>query len=276
MVNNNNQLSSERGAPSPNQEQTVPVSQKPQPYIQKEGSKLLKIFIYVSASVALLVLGAFGFWVYQEKVVKKPVPLPIPSVIPSPTSISKPTLTPESLIPVGWKTYSYKKSDFKTEEITELGVKFADYEYDGTFSFKYPPEYDLSLRACSSGWLKERGLFCFNIGNINFGQETSPRDGRDADLEIFDLSNKDHLNHFNTYGNVLSVEFVDGYRHNIKKIEGEIDTTPSPGYEEEVIFYKTEVGSLGFMFALRNDLPSYRLEKLEKEILRIISSIEVR
>lgn len=65
--------------------------------------------------------GAFGFWVYQEKIVKKRVPLPSLSLTPSlPSPITAPS--PESTIPPDWKTYSNNELSFKhpPDWITEI------------------------------------------------------------------------------------------------------------------------------------------------------------
>ena len=56
-------------------QQQIPLEQQPDIDIpEKKPNKLLKIVIIVIILLFLVAGGAFGFWIYQEKIVKKPVP----------------------------------------------------------------------------------------------------------------------------------------------------------------------------------------------------------
>ena len=65
--------------------------------LEKEGEnkKLVKILTYFFVSIFLIAVGAFGFWFYQEKILKKPTRL----LGLSPSSVSKkiPTSTSETI-----------------------------------------------------------------------------------------------------------------------------------------------------------------------------------
>lgn len=78
----NNTLAPEQPVSSINQPQT-PIEQQTNDIPEKKPDKLLKISLYVLAALVLLASGAFGFFVYQERVVKKP--LPSPPLTPEPT-----------------------------------------------------------------------------------------------------------------------------------------------------------------------------------------------
>lgn len=57
-------------------------------------SNLLLIFFTVLFTLGLLALGAFGFWFYQENIVKKPEPSPSPSITPEIVPTVEPTVMP--------------------------------------------------------------------------------------------------------------------------------------------------------------------------------------
>lgn len=67
--------------------------------------KYLKIFIYILDSLILLSLGAFGFWIYQEKIAEEAEISVIPLTVSSPI--------PESTISDNWKVYKNEVLGFE-------------------------------------------------------------------------------------------------------------------------------------------------------------------
>lgn len=96
---------------SPPVDQPTDITVSPQPE-DKKGEKSLKVILYILICFALLSTGAFGFWLYQEKIAKEIKPSPAPLVLPSP--ISSPTpITKPGAIPADWKTYKNEKYGFE-------------------------------------------------------------------------------------------------------------------------------------------------------------------
>lgn len=98
--------------------QQAPFEQQPSADVpEKKQSKLSRIPVYAIASLILFALGAFGFWAYQEKLVKKPTasptPTTTPSAIPTPKPTPMPTSTPEPTIPADWQIYLNEEYGFE-------------------------------------------------------------------------------------------------------------------------------------------------------------------
>lgn len=119
--------------------------------MKKKNNKLLKAMPLVLVGIILLGTGAFGFWYYQEKVVKQSEFSPSLTVAPGsdlstqPAS-DEPASRSESGVPDNWKTY--KNGQYK-------------------FELKHPPswkvdEYYMDPQKVTSGVLLET---VFNTGS---------------------------------------------------------------------------------------------------------------
>ena len=120
----------EQNKPFLNQQQTIPIQQQPvlpeqqshSDIPEKKPNKLLKIVIIVIVLLVIMSTGAFGFWIYQEKIVKKPVPSPSPSIIPFDALSPITTSTPESTIPNDLGVYCQKDKDCPSGYFCDFGI----------------------------------------------------------------------------------------------------------------------------------------------------------
>lgn len=215
----------------------------------------------------LFSLGSIGFLFYQNNQLKKQIAQlqvkPTPT-IPQPTPTTDPT--------ADWKTYLYKESDFKSNS-----PEIPDYEYQGKITFKHPFSYKFYEGTCRSYYHEDKGLFCVNIGGLALSKEGEVELTRF--LELFDLKNEDHLKEFElttSNHNVISEENIGGYKHIVKKLEIEMDTAPSVGYETKATVYNVNTNLVGFRFTLAEDegISRPELKTIEEEILQIIQTIE--
>lgn len=126
------------------QESTLPSSEEPQQDTPKRESKILKVAIYILVSIILLALGAFGFWFYQEKLVKGPKPTSPSITSATPTSPVLPTAEPEE------KTSKCNLANEHPylEDLSEIRIC---YEWGEDFGYRvsYPNIWTPSIRGAS-------------------------------------------------------------------------------------------------------------------------------
>ena len=180
----------------------TPVEQvSPEPEVQEEKSKFPKILIYVLSALFLLVLGASGFWFYQERVIQS-------------TPSSSPTPSPSSDVTADWQTYintehgfsikypkNYTVQERKTSGSNPLQVQLKSSENEiNIFWLKESPVYNMSL----AEWYNN--LLTVEIPYTSYGSQTSPEYTERKEIEIGGVKGI-QLKQMGEYENVADILF---------------------------------------------------------------------
>lgn len=185
------------------------------------------------------------------------------------SSLREPEPTPSPKTTTPWMTYIYNKKSFES-----VSPNFLDYEYKGKISFRYPATYNLKEYACHTAYHPDKGKYCYNMGGLLLSKGESVK--KIDFLEFFDLRNENHRQHFYNH-NLISENTLEGYKYDVKRLKTNLDTAPSPGYENRALVYSVDTNLIGFLFTLREDLEISKseMDTIEEEILQIIKTIEV-
>lgn len=106
------------------QEPKLPTTEESQQEASKKDKKIPKVAIYVLASIILLAFGAFGFWLYQNKIAKLSFVQPPSSQVPTKTFEPSPEVVQPFQVKATYETVT--KVNPQDESKTDVYIKKSD------------------------------------------------------------------------------------------------------------------------------------------------------